>query len=820
MASLKFAFLLLFVCYLNVTKSQSTYKEDFTENNQTFKFEAAKIASRYQLKINTETPVNAQGGNNDLQKFYYDKVKARLDKEFNGLYASNPVLVARIENFSQKFSQKAVLIINPPVVPPGSSKITRRDTFDKYELIEYQINNKDWYYALLDTTLNGGVAPVSIGKKTAGIFKYEEAAVEASPIVKDSLLYINAFIGRNKEIQLPKISTILIDRQDYVYIKYSDNTTDKLTVSGPRASAIQTRLELNEQKGPSVAPVPGKKAEENKPDMLLEAQLVQCLPKSSFNLAVLTYPSVTDSLILEINTLQDKKRDTIWRKISSIEFKRFITTHEVIKKLGCQDTVIHPSLDVFWGKLEEALKSKKKEEERRESEEKNNKKIEEVRQEFNTRLDKIAAEKDFAALLDLRSDTVLLHPAKYRCGNKQLQINTIEKYLLVDSIAIRISNNIIHQIDIVGTIDGKRAQTSSNHSYGISLRALMERGSLITYPYEGTCYEIFYSDLFLVRPTSDDAISYNLKDGVFYFIPNKGIRQQKLEQKRLLDFVSASVFLDLQAFNANNPNKNLLTELYFTFNINSSRIGWKPLRKVTPGRYTYTNLTLATNLFKESNIIPTYRQPQLYHYDSTKIDTAIVPPFYKYRDSLYSNKYYLKNFDLIKYSFFQIRPVLNVLSIDWKQINTFLDVNLGAIFLGSNARINDPKRGADSISSVPVFSYSGMAEARIRISPRSRYGIDFHLAYVPGLKLLDDTYKSITGPYDVEELVKAGMTKENKKAFYQAELNFYFNPKQELSNTDRGGIYFKMNWFKSVSNSDGHVMFLVGYSSDIKNFFK
>jgi hypothetical protein len=436
------------------------------------------------------------------------------------------------------------------------------------------------------------------------------------------------------------------------------------------------------------------------------------------------------------------------------------------------------------------------------------------REELNTRVDKLAGEKDFAALVELASDPIPLGGCDL---NPQTQANNLHaKYFKVDSVTIRMFNNTVHQLDVVGTIDGKKLQTLSNYQYGLSLRDLLDGNSSLRFYFEGTPYVLCYTKLFLIRPPFDDAINYNLRDGVYKFFPAKDRNQQLVEQKRLLDFLSASAFLDLQSFSENNPNKNLTTELYLNFNINNNRSRWKNL---TLARYLYGTVTLATNIFKESNELPSFRKPEILARDSSKIDTATAPPFYRY-DTVFANKYYLKNFDLFRYSFLQVRPVLSLASWDFKRINTFIELNPGMLIMASNVRTIDPTRGNDSVRKVSVFSYSPLVELRCRVNPKVRYGFDFHLTYLWGPRLLNSQYESITGDYDAETQVKAKMTDENKTGVIQGELNIFFNPRENASNTDRGGFYVKLNLLKPVSYREGFFNFLVGYSTDIKNFFK
>ena len=164
--------------------------------------------------------------------------------------------------------------------------------------------------------------------------------------------------------------------------------------------------------------------------------------------------------------------------------------------------------------------------------------------------------------------------------------------------------------------------------------------------------------------------------------------------------------------------------------------------------------------------------------------------------------------------------MVNVLTWDAKKIRTLFELNGGYLLLGSNARLTDPAKGVDSNFTRAIYSSSWATDARIRLNPRPRYGFDLHVMYAFGLRPLSSDFQSVTGDYRITDLGKAKQLGENKNDFILGELNFFFNPQKPKSDTDKGGLYFKLNWYKSMHYRDGHFMFLVGYSTDIKNFFR
>lgn len=189
-------------------------------------------------------------------------------------------------------------------------------------------------------------------------------------------------------------------------------------------------------------------------------------------------------------------------------------------------------------------------------------------------------------------------------------------------------------------------------------------------------------------------------------------------------------------------------------------------------------------------------------------------------DTVLNTAYYFKNFDLIRNAFLTVKPLVNIISWDIKVANTLIDINTGVSFFGSGLKYIDRARGDNSVSTQNIFSYGSVTEVRFRFNPKINFGVDLHLSYNTGLKSLSGDFRSITGKYNTEALVKSNMITTNHSDFLQGQLDMYFNPKNPKSSTDRGGFFLRLNLYKSMHYADGHFMFLAGYSSDIKNFFK
>lgn len=800
---------LALLCCAQTVFAQFPFDDTFKNGDISITYTASKSEKKYVLTVAGLGTDVIESKTTDPVAFFYQEVKKDLDKRFG----NEALLVPKIFAFAEKFSKKAIK------VNTETSKTDRVLDLGTVQVNEYRLGNGSFTYALVDKA--GLIGPESILSATSsGIYKFNKEGIGSNATLKDKFAPIYHFIKANQQIKIPLVS-VKRDQNtgtDQLYIENSDMSVEYINLTEVQAKdfkgySAEVTVTSGNGKPESAEEKKAPEAKKN-PVRILDPQLIACDGKASVELTAFTYPAAeADSIQIEISTQTAKNLTAIHQQIGLIEFKKSITGHAEIKKLNCADSLIAPSLDIFFARLKEAVKAKKAEKAAEKLLDSANKLMAESRSIINNRIDAIAGEVSYAARIQLQDSVIPLNVTCYDKG--QVQGKLVNDYLKLDSLVIRVENNLIYQIDIVGNFNGKPVQTVSNNNYGLALRELIDWPSSISFSVDGKPYNICYRNLVFVRPADGEAINYSIADGVYTLVPKKK-ESILLLQKPLLDFVSASVFLDLQAFNENNANKNLLTELYFNFNINNHR--WH-IQKLTWFRQLYTNITLATNIFKESNSLNTFRNRELVTRDSLRIDTATQPPFYRY-DSLFNNKYYLKHFDLVRHSFFQVKPALTVLSIDYKEARTFFEFNTGLMLMGSTLRKVDPEMGRDSIKSTPVFSYSPLYELRARISPKPRFGIDMHLVYVPKLRLLSDVYQSITGPYSAETLVKAKMTNENKTGFIQGELNFFFNPRSNPSPTDRGGLYFKLNMFKATRKPDGYFMFLIGYSTDIKNFFK
>jgi hypothetical protein len=426
-------------------------------------------------------------------------------------------------------------------------------------------------------------------------------------------------------------------------------------------------------------------------------------------------------------------------------------------------------------------------------------------------MDVVASENEDAAIIELKKDFIFLRKKEEKCNcGAQVQSSDTkslaggDKKVMIDSVVFKVFNNTIHQLDIVGTVDDEKIQTISNNQWGIPLRHFIDNAKQrIFYSIDGDTFYLCFCELFLIRPTKDGAINYTIKDGDYTVFPinttDKPTRVP-IAQKRLLDYFSVSAFFDFLSLDENNPNKTLFTEAYFRFNIsNWNKRGWYGFKQ------TYTTINIAANLFGNGTL------GMKSVFDTSQAGTPTAT----------KTTYYVNNLDLYRYAFFQGRPMLNIFGRDIKSMNLYWEMlNTGVHFLGSNAQTINRSRGNDSMQNRTVYSVSPVFETRFRVTPKSNFGVDFHLSYLPGFKPLTADFTTLSGKEPVEYLFAQEKRVFNKRDLMIAEMNFFFNPKKDKSATDRGGFYFRMNLAKPTNFGMGHFMFLAGYSSDIKTFMR
>lgn len=811
------AFPILIICLLLQLVSRAQIpilNRTFSFGGTTQQYVTQLTADGKTVSLSDSFSIEKKKGKEAVKAFLYKNVKTTLLKVFTQ-QAARPA----IEDFADRYASLAAINIFDLVT---NTKI-REKQLDNYRLIEYWTGEQFTYY-ISSPNLNTAATNLLIPQNTGWQWSKE---ARHHPLLKNKLIEIVKFIDSNKVVAIPPIRIkgipvghlLLLNTEPdtlqipltkeqaapYKGTRLSFNATDTLY-----AFVLDKEAEVSSSVAPAQKPEPKPAtAKENKELTLVPAQKIKCKDGLEFELSALTTKTGTlDSFQLELNTPLKKNRKTLVADAGEVTFKRETKT---LFGDSCNSKAQDSSLSIFYVKLTEKLTAKEKEQKAAADKEKNDKFVDSLKKIFDERLAALGSEKEYAVLLESRKSIPLYTSAsKVKCWDAQIQRKEVAdgtKMLEVDSVVIRISNNTIYQLDIVGQVDKTPIQTLSNNQYGLSLRNLIDGSQSLFFTINGKEYYFCYRDLFFARPTKDGVISYELRDGEYHFYPDSlKLKSRLLDQKRLLDYVSASAFVDLLAFNSENANKNLLTEIYFNYHINPYNIR----RGFGIFKNAYLPVSFGVNLFKEGEGMETFRKKNI-----VRIDSTVTP-----RDTTTANQYYFKNLDLLRNSFLQIRPMINIAAWDAKGIRTLFELNGGYLLMGSNARLNDPSKGEDSLYTKAIYSYSWAAETRIRLNPRPRYGFDLHVLYSFGLRPFNTDFKSVTGEYRVRELGKANMLNENKDDFILGELNFFFNPRAQKSDTDKGGLYFKLNWYKSMHYNDGHFMFLVGYSTDIKNFFR
>lgn len=742
--------------------------------------------------------IKKKNGEAAIFAFINGAVQQQLQKIYGDANAGNIIQV-----FADAYSKLAI----EKIFQQQTIKV-QEVTIGKYILAKYvQGKNREYYCTPAD--LLG--QPVLIVSKQEGKYLFHDI-MKTHPVL-NNFSDLMGFITKDTNITSPvfvyaKDTLTLNEGADAIKIAINAQQAEAwfgkdVVAAGEPISSLAAKPSTDKQ-APESTP-----QQKNGETTLLSPQKITCSDKLEFELAALsTQRGTVDSFQVEMNTANNKKRLTLAAETGEIGFRREVKTQLI--QDSCT-TAIDSTLTIFYVKLTEKLATRKKELEESAKKAEGKKFTDSINQMVADRLALLGAEKEYAALLECRKSIPLYTEKEKKCchgSQSQRKITAAaRKTLEIDSVVMRVSNNTVYQLDIVGKVDKHPVQTLSNNGYGLSLRNLIDGGQQLYFTLDGQEYHFCYRDVFFARPTKDGVISYEIRDAVYHFTPDTPrLKTQHIDQKRLLDYVSASAFIDLLAFNAENTNKNLMTELYFNYHINPLNIH----RGFGMFKNGYLPVSFGVNLFKEGQGMETFRRKEI-----IAIDSSVSP-----HDTSMANRYYFKNLELMRNAFLNIRPMVNIFTYDAKKLRTLFELNFGYLLLGSNARLTDPAKGVDSNFTRAIYSYSWASEARIRLNPRPRYGFDLHVMYAFGLRPLSTDFQSVTGDYRINDLGKAKQLGENKNDFILGELNFFFNPQKSRSDTDRGGLYFKLNWYKSMYYRDGHFMFLVGYSTDIKNFFR
>lgn len=769
----------------------------------------------------------------ELAKFLREKISAQLTKNKSATNEESAINV-----YVNYFAEDA---INNEYVRKLNT-IIRKKELDKLHTIMETWTDQNKYLIYIENRAKVPPEPIDVYIYESSRYQYA-SALNGNDLdyVLKNIGSINDFIAENEKLNAPDITVNYQDKTVTLdYITGAPNTKTGVAVSvldaivknlTPDKGTGLFKVKKAEYKDGEVKDkdkeldAGSKKKEVAKQERISAASKIACTTNKYFELETLGDGLTSDTFLLVINTLADHSEIQMSFDVSLASFTRSILQDKTLKDTECKDAEAQKKIEDFYQKLQNDLKSYKEKQALKKQNAEKDKAIDSFKTDINYRILALAGEQDFAALLHLNPKV----PLNVNCNSGQVQgtgrgFAAADHYLAIDSIKIFVTNNIIYQIDIVGSLDGTDPmQTLSNNGYGITLRDLVDGRQTISFSEKGNRYELCYSNLFKVRFTEKDAIAYNLADSIYTFFPardsNDNRDKQKLVQKRFLDFVSASVFTDILAFNKQSPNKNLLTELYLTHTINDKGGKFWIFPRLTPFRYSYLTMLLGLNLMKDNESFTTIRKRVPFQIDTISRNTAITPTEYKF-DTTFSTRYYFNAFDLYKYANFQVRPMINVLTADLKVARTLIEANFGGLFMSSSGKFIDPLKGTDSIFTQQVYSVGALNELRIRINPKPNYGLDLRFTYCYGLNPLSEGQYPITGKAELESLVRANRVNENNNRFWHLELGFYFNLKKAVSAADRGGLYFKFNHFKAVEYPVGQYMFLVGYSTDIKNFFK
>ncbi|TDO20323.1 hypothetical protein [Pedobacter duraquae] len=404
---------------------------------------------------------------------------------------------------------------------------------------------------------------------------------------------------------------------------------------------------------------------------------------------------------------------------------------------------------------------------------------------IENRIKSIADEDGDAASIELKGELVELHSEQSECDcNLPMQLLKLNgKYLKIEYVKFDTYNNALY-LNIVGTIDGVQINPIINTGWGLKLASLMNNGGSMPVKLNGKTYYLQFCELFKISPVVEP-ISYEFQDESYIIKPGGGA---VLKRRQLIDLISASAFIDPFGLNDASAKAPITAELYASFYLNRGRRSW--LRTV--------------------NVMATVTSDYL-----RSKDNFVETQFVNY------NQFTYREIDFLKHINFSFRPLLNIVTINAANLNLLVEFNTGGQVSGANFRqVYLTKAKTDSTVYNNLSAYTGVFQTRFKVADhKSRFGFDLQVNYLTGYRLFDDRFKGLRGDHPL-----AVLTSEDFKSglgnILDIDFNIFIQPKKAISKINRGGIYIKTKVSKALGYKSGFFAFMLGYSTDIQNFFK
>lgn len=189
---------------------------------------------------------------------------------------------------------------------------------------------------------------------------------------------------------------------------------------------------------------------------------------------------------------------TLPAETGELTFRREVKT-QLIK--DSYTSAIDSTLTIFYVKLTEKLAARKKELEDKVAKEEGQKFKDSVTKIFEDRIAALSAEKEYAAtLIAHKSVPIYFSDKELGDGSQQQHGLRGDNSIEVDSILMRVSNNTVYQLDVVGKVDSEPIQMLSNNGYGLSLCNLMDGNQRLYFTVGEQGYYFRYKDLSLRVP--------------------------------------------------------------------------------------------------------------------------------------------------------------------------------------------------------------------------------------------------------------------------------------------------------------------------------
>lgn len=388
-----------------------------------------------------------------------------------------------------------------------------------------------------------------------------------------------------------------------------------------------------------------------------------------------------------------------------------------------------------------------------------------------------------------------------------------QKEIEIRNATITFSQNLIDQIDLIVTLNGKELKLISNQNWAISLRNLIDKDEAIKFEHrEGKLYWLKFKDVFDVYPVHDagetSTITYYAKDGTYFFSNESPLfTTKKITAKGFSDYLTATIFIDPFGVTDNQPNKLVQTEFSLEVPINYRK---------------YSRLSLFNNVQLRSSLGTNIGDFK----GNTKLLQAFPDTISRIgygSDTLRSSpsRYVVNNFDLIRYNWLHTILKANIGSFYCKEMNTKVILESGINFwLTSVEKKFKNQISSDSTSASikkNVISYSPELTLKFLFTPKLGFGANLNISYLWSMRPLDeDIYpvygKKITPAIDID----SESAKQNRRLL-RVEFNAYFKVKNEKSND---GIFTRLQFYRNLGDINTHFLLLIGYSTNVSSLIK